>query len=106
MIMREIRLLPDTEAYLFRRYLPDGIQVESWLLAETIGATTFVSARYRYKSFLIAIDYEVGVEPFCALLESFDDADEGDLEQVDGMLSVMNEHHTEIEVRIENELLS
>lgn len=102
--MRETRLLPKTEAYLLRRYLPDGIRIDLWLLAKTIGETTFVSARYRYKSFLIAIDYEVGAEPFYALLESFDEADEGDLEKVDSMLSVMNEHHTEIEVRIEKEL--
>ena len=102
--MRETRLLPKTEAYLLRRYLPDGVRIVSWLIAETIGDTTFVSARYQYKSFLIAVDYEVGAESFYALLESFDEADEGDLEEVDGMLSVMNEHHTEIEVRIEKEL--
>lgn len=105
--MKETRLLPETEGFLLRRFLPDGTRIIKPLQALTIGEEVFFEGRFGYRGVEVAVNYSPKGSQFSAMVVHVPShVTENEFDCVDFAVALMNEHRTDIEVRLENEILS
>ena len=105
--MKETRLLPETEGFLLRRFLPADTRIVKPLHALTIGDEVFFEGLFEYRGVEVAVDYSPkGCWLSALVVHVPSNVTENDFDCVDFAVALMNEHRTDIEVRLENEILS